>query len=103
MNCLGRFSCLDPRELSDNFRYNQLAETECVQYALMSFHAYIQFQITESAASKETYLSTSCIALTKLQDEINNFSPVNADAIVMASIIMAAQAQDWQVNEFAST
>ncbi|CAG8983823.1 hypothetical protein HYALB_00005460 [Hymenoscyphus albidus] len=81
----------------DMLGYNQLAQTHaCVQSALTSFQAYIQYQTSKTVAVKELYLSQSCLVLTKLQNEVNNFSLGNADAIVIASLILAAQAQDWE-------
>jgi hypothetical protein len=68
----------------------------CVQYALVSFGAYIFDQANKSVTSKELFLSHACAALEKLQYEISIFSEENADAIVTASIILAGTAQDWE-------
>ena len=52
-------------------------------------------QATNSASSKDMFLSHACAALEKLQFEISIFSEENADAIVTASIVLAGTAQDW--------
>ncbi|KAG9231477.1 hypothetical protein BJ875DRAFT_469445 [Amylocarpus encephaloides] len=69
---------------------------ECIKYALVSFDAYIHDQATRTPMSGELYLSQACIAINKLQNEINRFSEENSDAIVTASIILAETAQDWE-------
>ncbi|KAE9364810.1 hypothetical protein N431DRAFT_111360 [Stipitochalara longipes BDJ] len=76
--------------------YNYLAAGyKCVQHAVVGFAAYNHYQVTKNDFAQELCIKQTTIALKKLQEEIDHFSPNNVDAIITCSLFLAGTAQDW--------
>jgi hypothetical protein len=67
---------------------------DCVKYALCSFGAYTHWQGSRSPIAEDVCLKHYTVAFTRAT-EIENFSALNADAIICSSIFLAGTAQDW--------
>jgi len=83
-------------EFDSCYSYGLLASNfECTKHALVAFAAYTHFQGSREADAENVCIRHTTIALRELQQEINNFGPHNADAIVTASIALGGTADNW--------
>jgi hypothetical protein len=64
----------------------------------VGFAAYNHYQVTRNEFAQNLCITQTTIALKKLQEEIDRFSPANLDAIITASLFLAGTAQDWHVT-----
>lgn len=69
-----------------------------MQHAVVGFAAYNHYQVTRNEYAQDLCITQTTMALKKLQEEIDLFSPDNVDAIITASLFLAGTAQDWYVD-----